>query len=199
MFEYFHRFPYPSTKVIFSVAQKRSFVLFYSVARFPDVFCIGWFLGLTFNAARIMFCRNCASNLPDKWQSAFARDAVDSGLLVLLCFISMCETSLGRLIGGTIVDFYFLWEDCFNLKGYWTGVRKNYSNHVFLLWPNGFVMFLDYLVSRETILSKNLTKKFVFVIKTLRIADWMFCMNEGRIRFFRLHPWQNTPGKRAIK
>ena len=78
------------------------------MARLPDVFCHGSFLGLIFNAARVMFffgCGNCASSLSNVCQSAFARDAVDSGMLVLLCFVFMGEKSLEELIGGAMVDF----------------------------------------------------------------------------------------------
>ena len=157
MFEYFYWFSYPSTKVIFRVAQKSGFVPFYSMGRLPGVFRHGWFLGLTFNATRVTFffaCSNCTSNLSNVSQSAFARDAVDSGMLVLLCFVFMGEKSLEELIGDGMVDFnIFFREDSFNFMGYWAGVREYYGEQVFLLWPLGFVIFLSYLVSRETFLS----------------------------------------------
>ena len=124
-------------------------------------------------------CRNCASSLSDVCQSAFTRDAVDSGLLVLLCFVFMGEKLLEELIGGAVVDFnIFFWEDSFNLMGSWAGARENYSKHVFLLWPNGFLILFSYLVSLETILSENLLKTFELAIKMLRIADWTYSMNE---------------------
>ena len=137
MFEYFYWSPYLSTKVTFRVSQKSGFVPFYSTARLPGVFCHEWFLGLSSNAARVVFffaSRNCASSLSDVSQPAFARDAADSGMLVLLCVVFMDETSLEELTGGAMVDFnIFFWEDSFNLMGYWAGVGVG-------LWSSSIIL-----------------------------------------------------------
>ena len=49
--------------------------------------------------------RICASSFSAVYQSAFAKDAIDSGMLLLLYFVFVDEKSLQELITGAMVEF----------------------------------------------------------------------------------------------
>ena len=119
MFEHFYLFPYPSTKVIFRVAQKSGFVPFYSMARLPGVFCHRWFLILTFNATRVMFffaCRNESSaklnNKCDVTANSFVKlknlSSCQALNFLLKSLCSKCRNSLQLVMAVTNLGTFYL-------------------------------------------------------------------------------------------